>query len=325
MTDFKTLCKKYDATIIQKLYKKVTGEDGNLTDKDVFPATLVQAVYDAISGMRLDDILTHYNYINIEYKGSEEATRLAVPIGHRRTHLVIQYENYEKAIRIEQYVGKNINDEEWKDTHNWKTPFTEGNFTVYVTDEQLGDSIYNYLKDIDLTEYINNKLEEVLNEWLKTEIANEFIKNIINNYLDENTKELLDEEKVRQIIEEYLENLDLDTIINNKAEEVINNYLESKDEYINNLIEQFIGDNLTEEKLEEMIINALNKNLNIALNNYFNSDEGKDLIIEVITPILEPLIGEFFEAIVQYLQDNERVIANALARHEQAITDLQNE
>lgn len=39
---------------------------------------------------------------------------------------------------------------------------------------------------------------------------------------------------------------------------------------------------------------------------------------------LNHLFGESFNAIVAYLRDNERVIANALARHEQAITDLQN-
>lgn len=321
---FKDLCKKYDASVIQKLYKKITGTDGKLTSKDVFPVGLVQAIYDAISGTRLDDILTHYNYLHIGYKGTDEQTRLAVPIAHRRKLLVIQYTDYENKTRLEQYIGENINDNEWQDTNNWKTPFTEGNYTVYVTNEQLGDALKEYLINIDLSSQINNILGDVLNEYLKSEIANNFMQEVINNYLDENLKDSLDEEKVRQIIEDYLDKFDVTEIVNNKAGDVINNYLKDKDEYINELIQNFINDNLSEEKLNELIINALNENLNIALNNFFNSEAGKEILGEAVEPFVEEAVGEYFEAVKKYLEDNERVIANALARHEQAITDLQN-
>ena len=65
---------------------------------------------------------------------------------------------------------------------------------------------------------------------------------------------------------------------------------------------------------------------------YIDSEEFKTIVEGDISNIvnnylgdnLEPLVGEFLTQIVTYLRDNERVIANALARHEQAITELQN-
>lgn len=278
MADFKTLCKKYNASIIQKLYKKITNEDGTLTNKDVFPASLVQAVYDAISGMRLDDILTHYNYLNVDYKGTDEKTRLAIPIGHRRDGLIISYKDYENNRRIEEYIGTTINDNDWKNPNNWKAPFTGGNYTVYITNEQLGDFI--------------------------------------------------DKEELEKMLKEALEGLDIESKIDNSINNVLNEYIQSKDEYITNLINEYINEHLTEEQLEEFIVNAIKNNINTVLNNYFNSEEGKEVITnifnEIFGPQLEELIGAYFEELFKYVQDNERIIANALARHEQAITDLQN-
>lgn len=275
---FKDLCQKYDATVIQKLYKKITGKDGNLVDKDVFPVALVQSIYDAISGMRLDDILTHYNYIHIGYKGTEELTRLAVPIAHRRSKLVIQYTDYEGNTRIEQYIRDTINDEDWKNTNNWKTPFTEGNFTVHVTKEELIEAI--------------------------------------------------DKEELNRLIQEAIDALDLEQIVNNNIDEAISNYLKTKDDLINETINNYLNDHLSEDQLNDIINNAIQDKLLDTINSYFTSEEGKEILRELINdefgPQIEETVGDFFNAIVQYVQDNERVIANALARHEQAITDLQN-
>lgn len=277
---FKDICIKYDATTIQQLYKKITDKVSNsLVDKNVFPVGLVQAVYDAISGMRLDDILTHYNYIHIGYKGTDELTRLAVPIAHRRKLLVIQYTDYEDKTRLEQYIGNTINDEDWKNSNNWKTPFTEGNYTVYVTKEQLIEAI--------------------------------------------------DKDELNKLIQEAIEGLNIGEIVDSKSDEVINNYLSQKDEEITNLINNYLNEHLSEDQLNEIINNALQEKMQESISNYFNSDEGKEilreLIVEEFGPEIEETVGQFFEAVVQYMQDNERVIANALARHEQAITDLQNE
>ncbi len=63
--------------------------------------------------------------------------------------------------------------------------------------------------------------------------------------------------------------------------------------------------------------------------NYFETEEGKqvvgDAIRDVVTELLDEVLAEYFEDIQQTLTNMERVIANALARHEAAITELQNQ
>lgn len=382
MATFKDICEKFDSSVLQTLYKKVSGDNG-LINKDVFPVALVQGVFDALSGMRLDDILSHYNYINLEYKGTDEATRLAIPIGHRRSGLIITYKDYDDNRRIEQYVSENINDNDWQNTANWKTPFTEGVFTIYVTDAQLkkyineyfdnknisqeiGDAVTNQFNEYitseegirNLTELINRYLNQHIEEFMSSTSGQNILNNIVNSYLPDivnnlfndyiSTDEMLN--NIRGIIQtmvndylgEFLTDEKLTTIVNNIVNDIIDEKVENSvgnkvNEYfasteftnlINNIISGFIQDyleqNLSQERLEEIITNAIQNNINTALNNYFNSEAGQTLLRELITPMLEPLVGEFFEAVQQYLLDNERVIANALARHEQAITDLQN-
>lgn len=279
MANFKDICQKFDASVLQQLYKKITKDDNTLGDKNVFPVALVQGVYDAISGMRLDDILTHYNYINLEFKGSQSSTRLAIPIAHRRTYLIISYTDYDNANHIEQYIGNNINDVDWQKDSNWKTPFTEGNFIVNVAD---------------------NVVEEITNNYL-------------DNYFEEHPLDTNVQNTVIQEVANWFNSTEGETFINNAVTNATNNY-----------VQQYINDNLSDEQLAEIITNYLDENITTICQNYFTSEAGQQAINDAIAPQLEEIVGEYFTAIQTYLQDNERVIANALARHEQAITDLQN-
>lgn len=397
MGNFRDICEKFDASVLQQLYKKITTEDNGVGNKDVFPVTLVQAVYDAISGIRLDDILSHYNYIYLEFKGSKKATRQAIPIGHRRNSLIISYKDYDNNTIVEQYIGENINDNEWQHDDNWKTPFTEGSFEISVTDSQLEKYINKYFEDNNLQQMIFDKADTTINaaiqqvigegklDALITSVVNQFlndrlgeyisediVRRIVREYCDEldlsneintivNNKadsyfssqdfkntvnnlantalntyigEHLSDAKIKQLVDAYLATLNLDDILNNKVEDKVNNYFSSDefntkiDEIVSNIagdkINEYITNNLTPENLNEIITNAIKDNLNVALNNYFTTDEGKQAIKDAIGPELEEVVGSYFEAFNTYIQDNERVIANALARHEQAIIDLQN-
>ena len=83
------LCEKYDASTLQQLYKIITDEaNGGLTTKDVFPVTLVQSVFDALTGTRLDQILALNNCMWLPFKGTREATRLQVGPDMRRKGLI---------------------------------------------------------------------------------------------------------------------------------------------------------------------------------------------------------------------------------------------
>lgn len=110
----------------------------------------------------------------------------------------------------------------------------------------------------------------------------------------------------------------------------LDKYWEAVEGYNIDDLKQYIQ-NIIDE-LKQLIENQAGDIINNAISNYINGDEFQQLIENKLQEILnqylddnlEDLVGGFFEAIVEYLRDNERVIANALARHEQAITDLQN-
>lgn len=51
------ICQTYSASTLQQSYKIVTGTDGNLEKKKVFPVSVIQAIYDGETGKRLDAIL----------------------------------------------------------------------------------------------------------------------------------------------------------------------------------------------------------------------------------------------------------------------------
>lgn len=268
MKTFKEICQKFDASVLQQLTKKITSEDNNIEEKNVFPVALVQSVFDAISGMRLDDILTHYNYLHIQYKGNKASTRLAIPIGHRRKTLIISYVDYDNNIIVEQYIGKTINDDDWQHEDNWKAPFTEGNFTVSVTDAQLEKYINQYFDNKDIGSWVTERIGDIIADYLASEEGrNVFI-----------------------------------TAISDAVSDYLKEYV--NDEYLNGLITDIVND-----KISEYLVA------------YLNTDEGKDLILEVTKPYMDEQMNVFRDELSAYLQDNERVIANALIRHEQWIQE----
>ena len=85
------------------------------------------------------------------------------------------------------------------------------------------------------------------------------------------------------------------------------------------------------EQLKDLIESGSDELITNLFNQYVEGDEFKNKVQSIVEDVvnnylsenLEPIVGEYFTAIVDYIKQNERVIANALARHEQAITDLQ--
>lgn len=243
------ICQKYDATKLQQLYKVITGVNGNLENKDVFPISIIQAIFDGPTGVRLDNILALCNNIYIPYAGTPQATRLKVAINMRRKGLIITYRDYNNKTWTQRYKhDETVNDEEWADSANWEA----WDFDNLLTD-------------------------------------------------------------VTDIIKDILSNLD--------------NYPEFKEHIINSLkpiLEQLIAEGVFDETISNTLNDIVPKYIQESLNNYFDSDEGKELVKEICTGIFEEAIGDYLASLRQVIQDNERVTANALARHEQAILDIQN-
>lgn len=148
----KSICERYDSSTLQQLYKIITGENKELTTKDVFPVTLVQSVFDALTGTRLDQILALNNCMWLPFKGTKEATRLQVGPDMRRKGLIVAFRDYDGMVYTQRYLnGDSVADEHWRYDANWEDVFVGFGNLEFV--EQLKKY---------LTEYIDEKLKGVL-------------------------------------------------------------------------------------------------------------------------------------------------------------------
>lgn len=239
--DYKDICVTDRQLPIHQLNK--LNEKGTKRE-DFFPISVVQAIFDK-TGIRLDAIISSFNYLFLPWKGTKEATRLQVVGLMRRKSLVICYRDLDDNITIEMYISNERGDDEWKKDDNWK----------------------------GFADWIKEVIEEIFGNLDNYPDIEQIIKDAVNNWLNTNIGD-----KIEQIVNEYMQSVDIDSLVG----DAVKQWLTDNTETINNMINQYLEENL------------------------------------------EPLVGEFFAAVVKYLQNNERVIANALARHEQAITDLQN-
>lgn len=148
----KELCERYDASTLQQLYKIITGENNELTAKDVFPVTLVQSVFDGLTGTRLDQILALNNCMWLPFNGTREATRLQVGPDMRRKGLIVAFRDLDGMVYTQRYLnGDSVADEHWRYDANWEDVFVGFGNLEFV--EQLKQY---------LTEYIEEKLKGLL-------------------------------------------------------------------------------------------------------------------------------------------------------------------
>lgn len=130
----------------------------------------------------------------------------------------------------------------------------------------------------------------------------------------------------------YWEQLDFEILLK-AAEEAIKNIFYNINRYpeLLCLLRKWIKDWLDGNKddIFIMIKEVLGDEIYDILKNLFldfvYSPEFKEFFKTVIEELLGELLEEYFEDIQKTLTDWERVIANALARHEMAITELQNQ
>lgn len=245
--DYKDICvtdKQVPVHQLNKLNEKGTKRE------DIFPISVVQAIFDK-TGIRLDAIISSFNYLFLPWKGTKEATRLQVIGLMRRKSLVICYRDLDDKVYIEYYNSNDRGDEKWQKDENW----------VDFCD-MIVDIIKDILENLDDYPDIYNMIKQIIEDAAT---------NLVNQWLEDNAT---------SIVNDYLSKLDLSSQIQN------------------------------------------------AVNNYFNSAEFKQLIGDILNQYFEDNVddelNERFKSMETFIKDNERVIANALARHEMAITILQN-
>lgn len=148
----KDICERYDATSLQQLTKIVTDENGEHIEKDVYPVSVIQGIYDSISGNRLDHILSLINCMYVSFKGTRKATRLEISPRMRRKGFIIVFRDLNDKTYTQRYINSDvINDESWGNDSNWEDCF------VSFDDSDSIAQLKQYL-----TNYIDEKLKTVI-------------------------------------------------------------------------------------------------------------------------------------------------------------------
>lgn len=156
----RTLCEKYDASSLQQLYKIVTGEDKELTPKNVYPVSLVQSTFDATTGTRLDHILSLNNCVYIPYKGTSEDTRLAVIGDLRRKGVIVTFRDLQDHTITQRYNSDDYSDEAWQNSDNWEAWDFD---SLYEDVSFMVKDIFNNIEQYpNIVEHIDSYLSDKL-------------------------------------------------------------------------------------------------------------------------------------------------------------------
>lgn len=148
----KDICERYNATSLQQLTKIVTDENGEHKEKDVYPISVIQAIFDGLTGTRLDHILSFCNCIYVPFQGTREATRLMIGSKMRRKGLIIVFRDLDNMTYTQRYIyGESVADEHWGYDDNWKDCF------VSFDDLESVEQLKQYL-----TEYIDEKFKDLI-------------------------------------------------------------------------------------------------------------------------------------------------------------------
>lgn len=273
------------------------------------------------NGNWIDTKLIYHKCFNEEYDTDFSTTANAVfcPLRYRGNILHIQNypmldscgETYYED-KTYRYTCFCCDDCKYGNIDNWE----EYNFQLVIDDivkivtdlmEQANDISYGLTTpDEDM---IKDLIQDIINQWL-------------------------DDDKLQQIINEWLNQRDLDEIINNwleeadlstQIQEAVNNALKDIDisDQITNAVNQWLEENDLTDVINNAVTNYLGDNLEEILNNYFGPEgPGYGNLEDMVDQMLDDKIGQYLEDIKAMLKDNERVIANALSRHEEDIIQL---
>ncbi len=141
-------------------------------DKNIFPITLVQAVFDGRNGMRLDRILAMCNNIYLQWKGTFEDTVNSVQGIYRRKGLIVNYRDETGAVSTIQYNSTDVSDVAWTNPDNWR------GWSFDTLKDDLLEMLAYILSHLDEFPEVKEYLENLLKTYVDDVFDN------INNYGD---------------------------------------------------------------------------------------------------------------------------------------------
>ena len=221
----------------------------NDTRYNIYPLTVIQAIFDGLTGTRLDRILAACNSIYLTWEGTFADTVNKLDKIYRRKGYIITYRDETNVNWTQRYNSDDISDEAWTNPDNW-----EGwSFDTVIKDlsealEEIFTNIGDYKDFLDVI----------------TSFINEFVINVFNNL--NNYPEL-----VNIIKNSTVESLPIivKDIFNN-----INDYPELKNifnEYVKQWTETIFNNISSYPALNQFITNAINAHVETTIGNIFNN------------------------------------------------------
>lgn len=274
----------------------------NDTRYNIYPLTVIQAIFDGVTGTRLDRILAACNSVYLTWEGTFADTVNKLDKIYRRKGYIITYRDETNVNWTQRYNNDDISDEAWTNPDNW-----EGwSFDTVIKDlsealEKIFANIGNYKEFLDAI----------------TNLINEFVINVFNNLNDY-------PELVNIIKNSTVKSLPIivKDIFNN-----INDYPELKNmfnEYVKQWTEIIFNNISSYPALSQFITNAINSHVETTINNIFDNIDSYPNIKNLIINNTFDKVVDIFKNIGQYPELQEAIQNNINERVDYIFNNINN-
>lgn len=272
----------------------------NDTRYDILPVTIVQAVFDGITGTRLDRILASCNSVYLTWEGTFADTVNKLDTIYRRKGYIVTYRDETNMNWTKRYNSDDISDEAWTNPNNW-----EGwSFDTIIEDlaealEEIFKNIGDYKDFLDvLVGFVNQFVTEVFDNIQ----SYPSLINIIKNSTIESLPIIIKD------------------IFNN-----INNYPELKDlfdQYVQKWTIEVFNNIALYPGLTQFITNTINDRVEFVINSIFNNIDSYPKIKELIVNNTINKVIDIFKNIGQYPELVQTIYNNVAERVNYIFTHL---
>lgn len=272
------------------------------TRYNIYPLTVIQAIFDGVTGTRLDRILAACNSIYLTWEGTFADTVNKLDKIYRRKGYIITYRDETNVNWTQRYNSDDISDEAWTNPDNW-----EGwSFDTVIKDlsealEKIFTNIGDYKDFLDvITSFINEFVINVFNNINNYPKLVEIIKNSTVESLPIIIKDIFNN------INEYPE-----------LKEIFNQYIKQWTESIFNNISSYPA-------LNQFITNAINAHVETTIGNIFNNIDNYPAIKNLIINNTVNKVVDIFKNIGQYPELQETIQNNINERVDYIFNNINN-
>ncbi len=258
----------------------------NDTRYNIYPLTVIQAVFDGLTGTRLDRILAACNSVYLTWEGTFADTVNKLDKIYRRKGYIITYRDATNINWTQRYNSDDISDAAWTNPDNW-----EGwSFDTVIKDlaealEEIFTNIGDYKDFLDII----------------TGFINDFVINVFNNINNYPALVTCINNAVNSRVDYIFNNIDRFPILKNLIETKVEARVTYIFEHINNFTEllnvikgniENIFDNIDNHpNLKVVIENKVESTVEHILNNIDNYPIIKEKIIQFCNEAIEAKRG----------------------------------